>query len=67
MKFIVNMIIATILIMSLSLNLFLRSNNEVKCSNIDSRFKANVLYSMGHRGLDWNKNGIPCENLWYNE
>ena len=67
MKIILNMIIGTILIMSLALNLFLRSNNEVKCSNIDSRAKANILYIMGHRGLDWNKNGIPCENLGYNE
>lgn len=67
MKKITNLLIASILAISLALNLFLWSNNEVNCSNIDSRWKADLLYYMWHRGLDWNKNGIPCENLPYNQ
>ena len=63
---ILNILIATILWLSLSLNFFLRSNNEVSCENIDSRMKANILYAMWHRHLDWDKDWIPCENLPYN-
>lgn len=38
----------------------------MSCENIDSRMKANILYAMGHRHLDWDKDWIPCENLPYN-
>lgn len=62
---IVNTIIFCLLMLSLSLNLFLWSNNEVKCDYIDSRWKADLLYAMGHRNLDWDKDWIPCENLPY--
>jgi hypothetical protein len=37
------------------MNIFLWSNNEVNCDNIDSRWKADVLYAMGHRNLDGDK------------
>ena len=67
MKKLINILIASILALSMSLNLFLWSNNEASCSNIDARWKANVLYFMGHRGLDGDNDGIPCENLPYNE
>lgn len=66
MKIILNMIIATILLLSITLNIFLWSNNEANCDNIDARWKANVLYAMGHRNLDWDKDWIACENLPYN-
>ena len=64
---IINILILSILALSISLNLFLRSNNEASCSNIDARRKADLLYFMGHRGLDGDKDGIPCENLPYNQ
>lgn len=63
----INLLILAVLAMSISLNLFLRSNNEVSCENIDSRAKANILYMMGHKHLDGDKDGIPCENLPYNQ
>lgn len=56
----------SLLMMSVSLNLFQYSNTEVVCKNIDSRWKADMLYKMGHHKLDWDKDGIPCENLPYN-
>ena len=52
--------------MSISLNLFQYSNTEVVCKNIDTRWKADLLYKMGHHKLDWDKDWIPCENLPYN-
>ena len=67
MKTILNILIASILWLSITLNVFLRSNNEVSCENIDSRRKADILYFMWHRDLDWDKDWIPCENLPYNE
>ena len=43
------------------------SNYQADCSNIDSRWKADILYKMGHRSLDWDGDGIACENLPYNQ
>lgn len=67
MKKILNIVFVAILMISISLNLFLRSNKEVNCENIDARWKANILYTLWHRHLDWDKDGIPCENLPYNQ
>ena len=67
MRIILNILIASILRLSITLNIFLWSNNEVSCENIDSRRKADILYMMGHRNLDWDKDWIPCENLPYND
>ena len=43
------------------------SNYQSDCSNIDSRWKADILYKMWHRSLDWDWDWIACENLPYNQ
>ena len=58
MRKIINLIVLSVLMLSLSLNLFLWSNNEVSCDNIDSRWKADLLYSLGHRNLDGDKDRL---------
>lgn len=67
MKTILNIILSSLLFLSLSLNMFLRANQEVNCDNIDARWKADLLYSMWHRNLDWDKDWVACENLPYNQ
>lgn len=52
-----------LLSLSISLNLFQRRNQAVKCDNLDSYWKAQLLYTLGHKSLDWDKDWIPCENL----
>ena len=42
------------------------SNYQSNCDNIDSRWKADILYKMGHKSLDWDWDWIACENLPYN-
>lgn len=66
-KYIINLIIISILRVSICLNVFMISNYQSDCSNIDSRWKADVLYKMWHRSLDWDWDGIACENLPYNQ
>jgi hypothetical protein len=56
----------SLLTLSISLNLFQYSSTEVVCRNIDSRWKADLLYKMGHNRLDGDKDWIPCENLSLN-
>ncbi len=56
----------SLLMLSISLNLFQYSTAEIVCKNIDSRWKADMLYKMGHYRLDGDKDWIPCENLPYN-
>lgn len=56
----------SLLMISISLNLFQYSTAEVVCRNIDARWKADMLYKMGHHKLDGDKDWIPCENLPYN-
>ena len=56
----------SLLLLSISLNLFQYSSTEIVCKNIDSRWKADLLYKMGHNRLDWDKDWVPCENLPYN-
>ena len=52
-----------LLSLSIALNLFQRQNQAVVCSNINTSWKAELLYKLWHKHLDWNKNGIPCEYL----
>lgn len=59
-------ILLSLLLLSISLNLFQYSSTEIVCKNIDSRWKADLLYKMGHNRLDWDKDWVPCENLPYN-
>ena len=55
-----------LLSLSICLNLFQWRNQAVKCDNIDSYRKAELLYTLWHKHLDWNNNGIPCEDLFTN-
>ena len=57
----------SMLSLSLSFNLFQYSNTEVTCKKIDKRWKADLLYKMGHSKLDGDKDWIPCENLPLNQ
>lgn len=66
-KYIINLILLPILRISICLNVFMISNYQSDCSNIDSRWKADVLYKMWHRSLDWDWDWIACENLPYNQ
>lgn len=52
-----------LLSLSICLNLFQRKNQAVKCENLDSYRKAELLYTLGHKHLDWDHDWIPCENL----
>ena len=45
-------ILISMLTLSLSFNLLQFSNTEITCKNIDSRWKADMLYKMGHTKLD---------------
>lgn len=56
----------SLLTLSISLNLFQYSSTEIICKNIDSRWKADLLYQMWHNRLDGDKDWVPCENLPYN-
>jgi len=66
MKKILIYLLGSLLLLSISLNLFQYSSTEIVCKNIDSRWKADLLYKMGHNRLDWDKDWVPCENLPYN-
>lgn len=59
--------LVSLLMLSISLNLFQYSSTEITCSKIDKRWKADLLYNMGHHKLDWDKDWIPCENLPLNQ
>ena len=63
-KKILILMLLLILSMSISLNLFQWRNQAVKCENLDAYWKADLLYKLGHKSLDWDKDGIPCENLY---
>lgn len=66
MKKILILLLISLLGISVSLNLFQYSTAEIVCKNIDTRWKADMLYKMGHSKLDGDHDGIPCENLPYN-
>lgn len=67
LKAIINSIIIAILVLSISFNIFMVANYQTTCENIDTRRKADVLYKLWHRSLDWDWDGIACENLPYNK
>lgn len=52
-----------LLSLSICLNLFQRENQAVTCDNIDAKRKADVLFFLGHKSLDGDKDGIPCDFL----
>lgn len=54
-----------LLSLSVFLNIFQRRNQAVKCENIDSYWKAELLYKLGHKSLDWDNDWIPCEDLFF--
>ena len=56
-------ILLFILSLSICLNLFQWQNQAITCPNIDTKRKAELLYTLGHKHLDWNKNWVPCEYL----
>lgn len=64
---IINSLIITILLLSISFNIFMVANYQTTCENIDTRWKADILYKLWHRSLDWDWDWIACENLPYNE
>jgi len=66
MKKTIIFMLISMLSLSLSFNLFQYSNTEVTCKKIDKRWKADLLYKMGHNRLDGDKDWVPCENLPYN-
>lgn len=55
-------ILLFILSLSVALNLFQRQNQAITCENIDKQWKAELLYFLGHKNLDGDKDGIPCEH-----
>lgn len=59
-------ILLFILSLSICLNLFQWRNQAVKCENIDKQRKAELLYTLGHKSLDWDKDWVPCDNLFRN-
>lgn len=56
-----------LLSLSVCLNLFQRQNQAVTCENIDKSRKAELLYFLWHKSLDWDKDGIPCDYLHNNQ
>lgn len=61
------LLLIALLSLSVSLNLFQYTTTEITCSKIDKRRKADILLKMWHSNLDWDKDGIPCENLPYKQ
>ena len=55
------LVLLMLLSASICLNLFQRRNQAVTCDNIDAKRKADLLYILGHKHLDADKDGIPCE------
>lgn len=56
-----------LLSVSVCLNLFQWRNQAVSCDNIDKQWKANLLYFLWHKHLDWDNDWIPCEDLFLNK
>lgn len=61
---ITNSILIFLLSLSICLNIFQRRNQAVACYNLDSYWKAEILYKLWHKHLDRNWNWIPCEALY---
>jgi len=58
-------VLLMLLAMSISLNLFQWRNQAITCDNIDAKRKADLLYTLWHKHLDADKDGIPCEENIY--
>lgn len=56
-------ILLFILSLSICLNLFQWQNAAVTCDNLDAHWKAELLYKLWHKSLDWDKDWVPCDNL----
>ena len=52
MKKIMRALLMFLLLLSLTLNFFQRSNQAVTCENINSQWKVDLLYFLGHKHLD---------------
>lgn len=52
MKKLMRALLIFLLLLSLTLNFFQWSNQAVTCENIDSQWKADLLYFLGHKHLD---------------
>lgn len=63
MRGVITVLLALLLACSVCLNLFQRRNQAVTCDNIQDGRKAELLYKLGHKHLDADGDGIPCENL----
>lgn len=61
MKKIIGPVLLLLLSLSVCLNLFQWRNQAVTCDNIDAQWKINLLYNLGHKHLDADGDGIPCE------
>jgi len=59
-------VLLMLLLWSIALNLFQRRNQAVTCENIDAQWKVDLLYKLGHKHLDADNDGIPCEDNIYN-
>lgn len=58
-------VLLMLLAASICLNLFQWRNQAITCDNIDSKRKVDLLYFLGHKNLDADKDGIPCEENIY--
>ena len=58
-------VLLCLLALSICLNLFQWRNQAVTCDNIDAERKAKLLYTLGHKHLDLDKDGVPCEDNIY--
>jgi len=63
MKKIMRALLIFLLLVSIWLNLFQWRNQAITCENIDSQWKADLLYFLGHKHLDGDSDWIPCEIL----
>lgn len=57
------LLVIFLLSLSICLNLFQRRNQAVTCDNIDKHWKADLLYFLGHKHLDWDNDWVPCDHL----
>ena len=64
MKKLMRALLIFLLLLSLTLNFFQRSNQAVTCENINSQWKVDLLYFLGHKHLDADLDWIPCEDLF---
>ena len=63
MKKLINLIFFMLLSLSICLNLFQRRNQAITCENLDKAWKADLLFTLWHKSLDWDRDWIACDNL----